>query len=290
MSLFNEKGYPYMDANERALAIASASGRGGQGKIRGGQGGGRGGQGGPPIYGTGQWGGIGQGLGQEFRRPGRDEKAETIDEQKKRRQRIIDLAELANSEKSRQCYENLYPNTFINLEAGYFRDPQRQLLTSKQKKFCRCLLHAGCKQTDDCLTGTNLSEFVAKTKDGRDIQSFKDSKGNVCYNIYPLCTKSTKSGLGNQSCLGYYNFNRDTSQIPVGELYALVLREQFRIVKAVDEHNKTAQGNAKIRVPYQIPMWNKTDPKLRVKLLNILNVLQRWIETKPARAADENLY
>ena len=65
------------------------------------------------------------------------------------------------------------------------------LLSPRERKWCRCVLHVAAKQNKKCLQQKKWREVV---------------DGEVCTNPYAVCSKSVGTSTGRKSCAMWYNF------------------------------------------------------------------------------------
>lgn len=65
------------------------------------------------------------------------------------------------------------------------------LLSPRERKWCRCVLHVAAKQNKRCLKQKKWREVV---------------DGEVCTNPYAVCSKSVGTSTGRKSCAMWYNF------------------------------------------------------------------------------------
>jgi len=80
-------------------------------------------------------------------------------------------------------------------------------LNERQIAYCRCLAHVSAKNPAECYTGA-------------DPEWKKGPKSKRCYNMYSVCTKSTKR-KGRFRCTPYY----DLDDMPADEVKSIAMLE-----------------------------------------------------------------
>ena len=94
-------------------------------------------------------------------------------------------------------YTQDFVDTIIRGRKDYFKTDTN--ISEKQKKYCRCVSHVKCKQSDKCI----------KLKFDRNIEK--------CYNPYTTCT--SRVGRDEKYCDKYYDYNK----IPLNEINKIFL-------------------------------------------------------------------
>ena len=93
---------------------------------------------------------------------------------------------------------------------------KNSVLSPRESKWCRCVLHVAAKQTSECL----------RTKKWRQVVD-----GQKCVNPYAVCSDKVGTSSKEKGCVMWYNFDELTKD----ELWGYVNLKNLRIRKQASE-------------------------------------------------------